>query len=206
MAAAVASGPVWMQNPVLPHIFPPPGPGAPRLPPHRFLHCKTPSHCLDMLIRGEIPMPPGQPRRFVVTLHPFSFDGEPDTWDNPLLYMSRCSHDAHRRCCFRHFHETLSSLVQTMFRIDLHHRRFRNMSRTRSFTYSTFNHLIDMFMYDDLGAGAWRIHLLPGVQMYQDECTSDPTVPFRFAFNRNTPRFRIQDQAVIQRPQGAPPP
>jgi hypothetical protein len=203
-APAQAAGPVWMQQPALPYIVPPPGPAAPKLPPHRYLHHKTPSHCLDMLIRGEIPMPPGQPRRYVVGLHPLSFDGEPDTSDSPLLYMSRYSHDAHRRCCFRHYHETLSSLVQTMFRIDMRHRRLRNMSRRRFFKFSTFNHLIDMFYYDDLGPAGCRIHLLGGVSMYQDECTPDAQMPFRFGFNRNNPRFQIQDQAVIQRPPGVP--
>jgi hypothetical protein len=148
---SAAVGPVWMPNPSLPYIVPSPGPTDPKLSPHRYLYHKTPSHCLDMIIRDEIPMPPGQPRWFVVTRHPFSFDGEPDTSDNPLLYTSRYIRDTHRRCFSRHFHETLTSLVQTMFHIDLRHRRFRNMRRRLFFRFSTFDRLIDMFMYDDLG-------------------------------------------------------
>jgi hypothetical protein len=59
-----------------------------------------------------------------------------------------------------------------------------------------------MLMYDDLGATGYLIHLLGGVEMYQDECWSDPTMSFRFEFNHNTPRFHIQDQTVIQRSHG----
>jgi hypothetical protein len=160
------AGPLpWLQNPAPQHRAQPPGPaaGPPAHKKWRYLFHKTPGHPLHMLTREEMQMPAGQPRRICVSLFCFSFDDLPDIADSPKLYFSGTADEATRRCCYRHYHESVSAGQQTMFRLDMQHARFRNMHFAGLFgNYATVDTPVDVFFYDILANGSCEITMCPG--------------------------------------------